>query len=77
MQKMNTYFAKTNKMFMKALETELKSFGVKPESIVNLNEQRLNYLTFKAEERTIWRVMLYSRLIEGLKVQIGKTVSAR
>ncbi len=74
---MFTYYAKANKSFMKALEHELKGFGVKSESIVNLKEQRLNYLKFKCDQTSLWRIMLYSRLIESLKIGVAESVRAR
>ena len=74
---MLTYYARTNKSFMNALQSELKTFGVNSESMINLNEKRLNYLQFKCDQTVLWKIMLYSRLIEGLKVQVGGTIKAR
>jgi hypothetical protein len=74
---MFTFYAKTNKVFVKSLENELKLLGVQSDSIINLNKQRLNYLKFKCTSKSLWNVMLYSRLIEGLHIQIKESFSAK
>ena len=73
---MYTYYAKTNKAFMKSLEQELKFLGAQSDTMLNLNTQRLNYLKFKCDQNSLWKIMLHSRLIEDLKIQIVEGVRA-
>jgi len=73
---MYTFYAKVNKVFVKSLQNELKQLGIEPESMLNLNKEGLNYLKFKSEFKSIWKIMLYSRLIEGLKIQIASGIKA-
>jgi hypothetical protein len=73
--KLYTFYAKANPSFLKSLKTELKFIGLN--KIHDLSKDRLNYLTFKAEQEDAWRIMLYSRLIENLKIQIGEEFQAK
>ena len=68
--KLFTFYAKANPAFLKSLKTELNHIGVK--NIYDLSRDRLNYLKFKAELPVAWKIMLNSRLIEYLKIQIGE-----
>jgi hypothetical protein len=73
--KLFTFYAKANPAFLKPLKNELNLIGVK--KIYDLSKDRLNYLKFKAELPTAWRIMLYSRLLENLKIQIVEGLQAR
>jgi hypothetical protein len=66
--KIFTFYAKTNPAFLKSLTRELKYFGAN--KIHDLSKDRLSYLKFKAELPDAWRIMLYSRLVEHLKIQV-------
>jgi 23S rRNA G2445 N2-methylase RlmL len=70
--KMNTFFAKTNPSFTKLLEYELKHIGIK--NITNLKSERLNYIKFQTEMPNVWKIMLYSRLTERLKIQVAHDI---
>jgi len=74
---MFTFYAKTNKAFIKSLQNELVFLGVKQDSIVDLNFKGLNYLKFKSEMSSVWRIMLHSRLIENVKIQIKDNIPAK
>lgn len=74
---MLTFYAKTNKAFIKSLQNELIFLGIKPNSIVDLNFKGLNYLKFKSDMSNIWKIMLHSRLIENVKVQIKDNIPAK
>lgn len=75
---MLTYYARTNKTFLKSLISELKSHGIESSSILNLQRERLNYLKFKCNDmEKIYNIMLYSRLIEGLKVEMADNLVAK
>ena len=74
---MFTFYAKTNKAFVKSLQNELVFLGVKQDSIVDLNFKGLNYLKFKSEMNNVWRIMLHSRLIENVKIQIKDNIPAK
>ena len=74
---MFTFFAKTNKAFVKSLQNELILSGIKPSTIVDLNFKGLNYLKFKSDMSNIWKIMLHSRLIENVKVQIKDNIAAK
>lgn len=67
---MNKYFfyAKTNPAFLKTLENELETLGIK--NIKNLKKDKLNYLKFNADCMEMTKILLKSRLIEDIKVQI-------
>ncbi len=69
---MYTYFAKCNRSFINSLKTELTNLGVS--KIMNLQSQRLDYVKFTCNQETIWKIMLYSRLIESLKIQIKDNI---
>jgi hypothetical protein len=73
-----SYYVKTNKSFINALITELKTFGISHSSIINLQRERLNYIKFKCDsQEKIWNLMLYSRLIESLKIEIADDLKAK
>jgi hypothetical protein len=73
--KLFTFYAKSNPSFLKALKNELKFIGLN--RIHDLSKDRLSYLKFKAELPDAWRIMLYSRLIEHLKIQISDELNVR
>jgi hypothetical protein len=73
--KFYTFYAKANPAFLKSLKNELNHIGVK--RIFDLSKDRLNYLKFTAELPVAWKIMLYSRLIEHLKIQIGEGFQVR
>ena len=59
--KLYTFYAKANPAFLKSLRNELNYIGVN--NIHDLSKDKLNYLKFKASLPTVWKIMLYSRLI--------------
>ncbi len=71
-----TFFAKVNKSFIIPFEKELKQFGIQTESLLDLNRKGLNYIKFKSNMESVWKIMLYSRLVEGLKIQISDGIKA-
>ncbi len=70
------FYAKVNKVFIKPFQHELKQLGLESESILNLNTKGLNYLKFKSDFKSIWKIMLYSRMIEDLKIQVADNIKA-
>lgn len=73
--KLHTFYAKANPAFIQSLEHELKYLGIN--KITNLKKDRLNYIKFKADFNDIWKIMLYSRLVENLKIQIKDEIKAK
>ena len=73
--KLYTFYAKANPAFLKSLRNELNYIGVN--NIHDLSKYKLNYLKFKASLPTVWKIMLYSRLIEQLKIQISESIIVR
>ena len=67
-----TYLASTNPMFIKALQHELHSLGIRNSSL--LKQQGLNFIKFETDQSSLWKIMLQSRLIESLKVQIAQNI---
>lgn len=72
---MFTFFAKTNKSFIPSLQAELKILGINNSKY--LQKERLNYVKFESDQLTVWKAMLHSRLIEGLKIQIASNIHAK
>jgi hypothetical protein len=70
------FYAKVNKAFINPFKVELKQLGLEPENLRDLNQKGLNYLKFQSDFKPIWKIMLYSRLIEELKIQISDKISA-
>jgi hypothetical protein len=70
------FYAKINKSFINPLKIELKQLGVETDSIINLNDQGLNFLRFQSDFQSLWKIMLYSRMIEGLKMQMAEKIIA-
>ena len=68
--KLYTFYAKANPAFIKSLRNELSFIGVN--NIHDLSKDKLNYLKFQTSLPIAWKIMLYSRLIEQLKIQINE-----
>jgi hypothetical protein len=73
--KLYTFYAKANPSFLKALKTELKFIGLN--RVHDLTKDKLSYLRFRAELPDAWRIMLYSRLIEHLKIEVADDLRVR
>jgi len=69
-----TYLASSNPIFIKALQNELLSLGVKNSTL--LKRQGLNFIKFQTDQQHLWKIMLQSRLIESLKVVIADNLKA-
>jgi len=63
------FFAKTNPKFTNSLICEINSIaGIK--KINSLKQKGLNLIKFEASMDKIWKILLYSRLAEEIKIQI-------
>jgi len=64
-----TFFAKTNPKFTNSLISEIKSIaGI--QKINSLKNKGLSMIKFDSTMDNIWRILLYSRLAEDVKIQI-------
>ncbi len=64
-----TFFAKTNPKFTNSLINEIKAIA-DLDKVISLNHKRLNLIKFEAKMDQVWRILLYSRLVEDVKIQI-------
>ena len=63
------FYARTNPRFNNSLISEIKSIA-EITNIKSLKEKRLNLIQFEAPLNKIWKVLLYSRLAEDIKIEI-------
>lgn len=70
------FFARTNPRFTNSLISEIKSIA-NIEKINSLKNQRLNLIKFEAPIKKIWKIILYSRLAEDIKIQIKENLNVK
>jgi hypothetical protein len=71
-----TFFAKTNPKFMSSLISEIQAIAGL-EKINSLKHKRLNLIKFEAPMDKVWRILLYSRLAEDVKIQIKENLNIK
>jgi hypothetical protein len=70
------FFAKSNPKFSLSLINELKSLtGI--QKINSIKNKGLNLIKFEAPLEKIWKILLYSRLTEDLKIQIKENINIK
>jgi 23S rRNA G2445 N2-methylase RlmL len=68
------FYAKSNPAFLSSLEKEFSHFGI--EKCITLTKIRLNYIKFETTLPKVWNLFAYSRLLEDVKIEMAKGVSA-
>lgn len=71
-----TFFAKTNPKFTNSLISEIKAISGL-QKINSLKQQRLNLIKFEAPIDQVWKILLYSRLAEDVKIQIKENLNIK
>ncbi len=68
-----TFFAKTNPLFVEGLKSELRDLvGLDKLNLIKLKS--LNYIRFELPMNKVWKIILYSRIIEEMKILVKENI---